>query len=30
MYIGLTIVNGGKGYTVGDVLEPISVGNLGL
>ena len=28
--IGATIVNGGKGYTVGDVLEPISVGNLGL
>ena len=28
--IGGTIVNGGKGYTIGDVLEPISIGNLGL
>ena len=28
--IGATIVNGGKGYTIGDVLEPISIGNLGL
>ena len=28
--IGATIVNGGKGYVVGDVLEPISIGNLGL
>ena len=30
MSIGATIVNGGKGYTIGDVLEPISIGNLGL
>ena len=28
--IGATIVNGGKGYSVGDVLEPISIGNLNL
>ena len=28
--IGATIVDGGKGYVVGDVLEPISIGNLGL
>ena len=28
--IGATIVNGGTGYSVGDILEPISIGNLGL
>ena len=28
--IGATIVNGGKGYVIGDLLEPISIGNLGL
>ena len=28
--IGATIVNGGKGYAIGDVLEPISIGNLSL
>jgi len=28
--IGATIVNGGNGYAVGDVLTPISIGNLSL
>ena len=28
--IGATIVDGGKGYVIGDVLEPVSIGNLGL
>ncbi len=28
--IGATIVNGGKGYALGDILEPISIGNLSL
>jgi hypothetical protein len=28
--IGATIVNGGKGYSLGDILQPISIGNLSL
>ena len=28
--IGATIVNGGKGYVIGDLLEPIAIGNQGL
>ena len=28
--VAATVVNGGKGYTLGDVLEPISIGNLSL
>jgi hypothetical protein len=28
--IGATIVNGGKGYALGDILQPISIGNLSL
>ena len=28
--IGATIVNGGKGYVIGDLLEPITIGNQGL
>ena len=28
--IGATIVNGGRGYTLGDILQPISIGNLSL
>ena len=28
--IGATIVNGGKGYALGDLLQPISIGNLSL